>query len=149
MPNQFVFLLWWKHWITEDNESIGCHQTFSNAFSVNSCSILIARLVGYRLLGWIIKWVEICLDCWAQRSVNSSTKPSWEPVSGILMDWYWGSILFNVFKFEWWRECTLRKFVEDTKLEETVEHRALFQRDQSRLQKCLCRNLTEFNKVNA
>lgn len=106
MPNQFVFLLWWKHWITEDNESIGCHQTFSNAFSVNSCSILIARLVGYRLLGWIIKWVEIWLDCWAQRSVNSSTKPSWEPVSGILMDWYWGSILFNVFKFEWWRECT-------------------------------------------
>lgn len=99
---------------------------------------------------WTLRWVENWLNCWAQRIVISSTKHNWGPViSGKGSDggWHWTWYCLMTFNsLSDGIESTMSMFVEDTKLEGTVECRAALQRYLNRLEKWLYRNLMEFNR---
>ncbi|CAM4570112.1 unnamed protein product [Lepidochelys kempii] len=125
---------------------------FSKAFDMVSHSILASKLKKYGLDEWIIKWIEIWLDCRAQRVVINGSMSSWQPVSsrvpqGLVL----GPVLFNIFinDLDDGMDCTLSKFVEDTKLGgevETLEGRDRVQSDLDKWEDWAKRNLMRFNK---
>jgi len=85
-------------------------------------------------------------------AVNGSMSRRGPVMSGVPQGSVLEPVLFNIFvgNMDSGTECTLSKFVEDTKLcgvVDTLEGRDDFKRDLDRLERWACMNLVKFNKA--
>ena len=127
---------------------------FNKAFYTDPHNIPFSDLERYGFDGWTLQWMKNCLQGQTQRVVVNGSISGWRSVtSGVLQGSVLGLLqLFNISinYIDSGGKCTLRGFVDDTKLCGVVnrpEGWDAIQRDLNRLQKCANKNFMRFNKA--
>jgi len=105
--------------VNEVNAVDAVYLDLSKPFDVVCHNILIDKLTKYRLNKWKVRWIENCLNSWAQRLLIHGAQSSWRQVtSGVLQRLILGLILFSIFPDELCAgtESILSKFAVGMKL---------------------------------
>jgi len=123
------------------------------AFDTVQHDVLVSELEGLRFDRWTTHWVRNWLNGRTQRVAVNGSMSRWRPVmSGVPRRSVLGLVLFHMFVGDMGSgtECTLSKFVDDTKLcgvVDPLEGRDAIQGDLDRLERWACMNRMKSNKA--
>jgi len=126
---------------------------FCKVFYTVPRNILDTKLERYGSDGWNARWIRNWLDGCVQSVAGSGSKSKWKPESsGVPQVCRLGAIFFSILihDIDSGIECTLSKFVDDTKLSGAVdilEGRDAIQGDLDRPEERVHVNLMMFDKV--
>ncbi|GAB0186004.1 mitochondrial enolase superfamily member 1 [Grus japonensis] len=124
---------------------------FCRAVNIVPHNIIVAKLERHGFDVWTTQWIRNWQDDHFQRLAINSSMSKWRSMSrsGCIPH---GPVLFNIFinAIDSGIECTLSKFVDDTKLSgavDSLEGRDAIQSDLDRLEEWTCANHMKFNKA--